>query len=96
MTTQEHIKSLEAENKRLRELLIDAQTALHDLGACDDPECSEQGCLRVLQRIRQSLAITPIESPAEKPNRYGCKSDPWPSPGRVRNIYQSMGMNRGD
>jgi ribosomal protein L37AE/L43A len=46
---------LESENKRLRELLIDAQTALRDLGACDDPGCDEPNCLHVLPMIKQAL-----------------------------------------
>lgn len=75
MTGQGYIRILEAQNKLMTELLSDAQTALHDLGACDDPECDEPNCLRVLQRIRQALAITPTEPPAEKPKRYGCHCD---------------------
>ena len=55
MTDREYIRILETQNKLMIELLSDALMALRDLGACDDPECDEPGCLHVLPRIQKAL-----------------------------------------
>lgn len=36
-------------------LLRDVARALEDLGACDDEECKDARCLRVLPRVRAYL-----------------------------------------
>jgi predicted DNA-binding transcriptional regulator AlpA len=40
---------------QLRALLADADAALSDLGACNDPRCAETACLQVRQRIAAVL-----------------------------------------
>jgi predicted DNA-binding transcriptional regulator AlpA len=40
---------------QLRALLADADAALADLGACNDPGCANTACLRVRQRIAAVL-----------------------------------------
>lgn len=53
------IDRLRAEGERLREALLVAEKALGDLGACDDPSCSEPNCARALLRVRAALEPQP-------------------------------------
>lgn len=48
-------KNAEAEAERLRALLTDAVSALEDLGACGDADCTEPNCLHILPRAREAL-----------------------------------------
>ena len=45
----------DAEIDRLRDLLRKAEEALSDLGACDDPDCTEDTCNHALSLIRAEL-----------------------------------------
>lgn len=54
--TTEQARKAAKKRWETRKLLEDAATALADLGACDDPGCTEPGCLHILQRIKSFLA----------------------------------------
>ncbi len=53
--------SPQADVVALYEALEIAETALVDLGACDDPACSEPNCLHALTRVRTVLSSFKVE-----------------------------------
>lgn len=52
---QRRIGKLNARIQELEALLGDAVAALDDLGACDDLDCQDDQCPRVLVRLRAAL-----------------------------------------
>ncbi|MFI6296817.1 hypothetical protein ACIBEJ_34870 [Nonomuraea sp. NPDC050790] len=56
---RKRIRKLEDRIEVLEALLRDAVAALDDLGACDDSDCRDEDCPRVLPRIRAALPERP-------------------------------------
>ncbi len=53
---QHEINHLRAHNAQLLAALKDAQLALVDLGACDDPDCQDYACAHTLVRVDAAIA----------------------------------------
>lgn len=52
---RKRIRKLEVRIEELETLLGEAVKALDDLGACDQPDCPDEDCPRVLPRLRAAL-----------------------------------------